>query len=123
MYAAADVLLLNQVGTVKDTVVPSKLLTYMAAGRPVLAAVNGSSQGAEILRHANGGIVVAPDDPDALVAGADALRKTPRSVLEAMATRNRRYAEQHFDQHKILAAHEQFIQELLHDSSHNAMSV
>jgi colanic acid biosynthesis glycosyl transferase WcaI len=123
MYAAADVLLLNQIGAVKDTVVPSKLLTYMAAGRPVLAAVNRSSQGAEILRQANGGIIVKPDDPDALVSGAEALLKAPKAALEAMATRNRLYAEQHFDQHKILAAHEQFIQELLHDSLQDAVSV
>jgi hypothetical protein len=33
MFAAADVLLLDQIGTVKATVIPSKLLTYMAAGR------------------------------------------------------------------------------------------
>jgi colanic acid biosynthesis glycosyl transferase WcaI len=112
-YAAADVLLLNQIGAVKDTVVPSKLLTYMAAGRPVLAAVNGSSQGAEILRRANGGIIVEPDDPDMLASGAQALLNAPKSALEAMAMRNRLYAEQHFDQHKILAAHAQFIQELL----------
>ena len=38
MYAAADVLLLNQKTAVKDAVIPSKLLTYMAAGKPVLCA-------------------------------------------------------------------------------------
>ena len=42
MFAEADVLLLNQLSAAKDTVIPSKLLTYMAAGRPVLAAVNPS---------------------------------------------------------------------------------
>ena len=40
MFAAADVLLLNQLSAAKDTAIPSKLLTNMAAGRPVLAAVN-----------------------------------------------------------------------------------
>ena len=43
MLADADILLLNQISAVKDTVIPSKLLTYMAAGRPVLAAVKPSS--------------------------------------------------------------------------------
>jgi len=33
MFASADLLLLNQVGAVKHTVIPSKLLTYMAAGK------------------------------------------------------------------------------------------
>jgi colanic acid biosynthesis glycosyl transferase WcaI len=109
MFAAADVLLLNQVASVKDTVVPSKLLTYMAAGRPVLAAVNHSSQGAEILREANGGMLVEPEDPVALVRGVKALLDASPQQLADMGMRNRAYAEQHFDQRKILAAHESFI--------------
>jgi glycosyltransferase involved in cell wall biosynthesis len=44
MFSAGDVLLLNQLAAVKNTVVPSKLLTYMSAGRPVLAAVNSASR-------------------------------------------------------------------------------
>ena len=109
MFAAADVLLLNQLASVKDTVVPSKLLTYMAAGRPVLAAVSSSSQGAEILREANGGMLVAPDDPLALVLGAEALMSAGPLALAAMGARNRAYAEKHFDQRKILAEHESLI--------------
>lgn len=40
MYATADVLLLNQAAAVEDAVIPSKLLTYMAAGRAIVAAVS-----------------------------------------------------------------------------------
>jgi colanic acid biosynthesis glycosyl transferase WcaI len=109
MLAAADVLLLNQVGSVKDAVIPSKLLTYMAAGRPVLAAVNASSQGAEILQEADGGLLVAPDDPGALARGVEMLRKLSPHVLAAMGARNRAYAEEHFDQRKILAELESFL--------------
>lgn len=106
MFASADVLLLNQVRAMKDTVIPSKLLTYMAAGRPVLAAVNQNSQAAEILRDASGGILVAPDDPGALARGAQECRAADRSTLAAFGARNRAYAEAHFDQRKIVAAHE-----------------
>lgn len=108
-FAAADVLLLNQLASIKDTVIPSKLLTYMAAGRPVLAAVNSSSQGAEILRDANGGLLVAPEDPFALVRGVEALMNATPDALAAMGQRNRSYAERHFDQRKIVAQHEAFI--------------
>jgi putative colanic acid biosynthesis glycosyltransferase WcaI len=113
MLAAADVLLLNQLSTVADTVVPSKLLMYMAAGRPVLAAVNSASQGAEIVREANGGLLVAPDDPAALLAGVDALIGAGRNELAAMGARNRAYAELEFDQRRILVQHETFILERL----------
>jgi colanic acid biosynthesis glycosyl transferase WcaI len=113
MFAAADVLLLNQVSKVKDSVVPSKLLTYMAAGRPILAAVNPSSQGAEILSDARGGLVVAPDDPEALARGTQQLSAMPVADLAVMGARNRAYAEQHFDQRKILAEHEAFMLDAL----------
>jgi len=109
MFAAADVLLLNQLASVKDTVVPSKLLTYMAAGRPVLAAVNRSSQGAEILLEANGGLLVEPEEPLALVRGVEALIDAGPGPLAAMGACNRAYAEQHFDQRTILAEHEKLI--------------
>jgi glycosyltransferase involved in cell wall biosynthesis len=109
MFAAADVLLLNQLRTVKDTVIPSKLLTYMSAGRPVLAAVNASSQGAEILLEADGGRLVAPEDPEALAAAAEWFMGLSPEQLRGYGTRNRAYAETHFDQRKILAAHEEFM--------------
>ena len=109
MFAAADVLLLNQLRTVKDTVIPSKLLTYMSAGRPVLAAVNAGSQGAEILRDADGGRLVAPEDPRALADAAAWFMELEPQQRRAFGSRNRAYAELHFDQRKILAAHEAFI--------------
>ena len=109
MFAAADVLLLNQLRAVKDTVIPSKLLTYMSAGRPVLAAVSASSQGAEILREADGGRIVAPEDPAALAEAAGWFMKLPAERVREFGARNRAYAEAHFDQRKIVAAHEDFM--------------
>lgn len=104
LYAMADVLLLCQLSTVKDSVIPSKLLTYMAAGRPVLAMVNATSQGAELLRGSTGGWLVCPEDPAALAAAAVAAEQSPR--LDEMGRNNRRYALAHFDQRKITAAQE-----------------
>ena len=109
MFAAADVLLLNQLSAVKDTVIPSKLLTYMAAGRPVLAAVNPTSQAARLLGKADGGVLVAPENPLALGEAARWFTNADPAVLAAFSTRNRTYAEQHFDQRTIIAAHERFI--------------
>jgi colanic acid biosynthesis glycosyl transferase WcaI len=109
MFAAADVLLLNQVSAVKDAVIPSKLLTYMAAGRPVIAAVNASSQGAEILQEADGGWLVVPENALRLAAAARRVVQTDVSTRGAIGRRNRAYAEAHFDQRKIVEAHEQFM--------------
>lgn len=72
VLAAADVLLLNQRREVREMSLPSKLGCYFAAGRPVLAAVSADSEaGREVLRS-EGGILVEPDQPMALL---DAVRK------------------------------------------------
>jgi putative colanic acid biosynthesis glycosyltransferase WcaI len=109
MFAAADVLLLNQIRAMKDTVIPSKLLTYMASGRPVLAAVNSQSQAADIIREAQGGRLVAPEDPEALADAARSLATESRRTLDSFGANNRAYAEEHFDQRKILKGQEQFL--------------
>lgn len=120
MFAAADVLLLNQVNAVKDTVIPSKLLTYMASGRPVLAAVNPTSQAAEIVRDADGGMLVTPEHPEALAAAARWFAGENAETLEGFGARNRAYAEEHFDQRKIVAAHEAFMLKVMSASPASA---
>jgi colanic acid biosynthesis glycosyl transferase WcaI len=108
MLASADVLLLNQLSSVKDTVIPSKLLTYMAAGRAVVAAVNEMSQSAILMREAQGGVWVESENPAALATAIRNLQYDP-SGLPEMGRRNRRFAEEHFDQKLIVQAQEAFL--------------
>jgi colanic acid biosynthesis glycosyl transferase WcaI len=113
MFAAADVLLVNQLSTVKDTLIPGKLLTYMATGRPVLVAANPASQAAQLLKDADGGMLVAPDDPEALAEAARWFATAEPDALAAFGKHNRAYAERHFDERNILAAQEQLILDTL----------
>jgi glycosyltransferase involved in cell wall biosynthesis len=115
MFADADVLLISQIGSVRDTLIPGKLLTYMAAGRPVLAAVHPDSQAAQLVRDADGGVLVAPEDAVALATAARQLAAGDRAVLDAAAARNRAYAEQHFDERRVLAAQEAFMLEAMRE--------
>jgi colanic acid biosynthesis glycosyl transferase WcaI len=114
MFSSANVLLLNQLSTVKDTVIPSKLLTYMAAGRGVLAAVSPSSQAAILLDKAQGGLLVKPEDPVALANAVKHLQAGP-DALRAMGQHNREYAEKNFDQRRVVAAQEAFLLEIVGD--------
>ena len=72
MLVATDVALVTQQKTVSDIVFPSKVVTLLASGCPVLASVNAESQVARAVRDSRGGIVVPPEDPEAL---ADAVIK------------------------------------------------
>jgi len=107
MYAAADVLLLNQIAAMEDAVIPCKLLTYMAAGRPIVAAVNENSEAARVIRRAQCGVIVPAEDPETLSTAMLALQKDPelRRVLGANA---RLYAEMHFTKASVLEAYDKF---------------
>jgi glycosyltransferase involved in cell wall biosynthesis len=76
LLAAADALLvtLSAHPTFEDFV-PSKLIDFMASGRPLILAARGES--ARIVDEADGGITVAPEDPQALADAIHALRRDP----------------------------------------------
>lgn len=71
--------------------VPSKTYSIMAAGRPVLAAVDPDTAVPRILAESGGGVAVPPDDLDAFV---DALTELLADLdeAEAMGRRGRAWA-------------------------------
>lgn len=90
LLAASDVLLVTLAAhrTFADFV-PSKLIDFMAAGKPVLLAASGES--ARLLEAAGGGIAVAPEDPQALTDAARWLIDHPEEAA-AMGARGREFA-------------------------------
>jgi colanic acid biosynthesis glycosyl transferase WcaI len=107
LLAGADALLVNQRASVGDMSLPSKLTSYFAAGRPVLAAVaRGSGTEAEIA-SAGGGVVVPAEDPDALAAAIRSLRADGHRAGE-YARRGQEYARTVLNPDEILAGYERF---------------
>ena len=106
MYAAADTLLLNQIAAMEDAVIPCKLLTYMAAGRPIVAAVNENCEAARIIRQASCGVIVPAENPEALTAVMVALRKDPE-LCRMLGANGRIYAEQHFTKASVLQTYDE----------------
>jgi colanic acid biosynthesis glycosyl transferase WcaI len=66
--AAADVLVVNEAETVAEMSAPSKLTSYFAAGRPVVAASWARSAASAELARADAGLRLDPGDPEALHA-------------------------------------------------------
>lgn len=69
--------------------VPSKTYSIMAAGRPVLAAIDAGTAVPRILSESGGGVAVPPDDPEAFLAALRDLLADP----DAAATLGRRGRE------------------------------
>jgi glycosyltransferase involved in cell wall biosynthesis len=69
--------------------VPSKMIDFMAVGRPLVLSAQGEA--ARILGAAGAGVAVPPEDPDAL---ADAIRWLSEHPVEAaeMGSRGREFA-------------------------------
>lgn len=101
ILSSADVLLLHQSANVADMVIPSKLLTYMAAGRPIVAAAARGSEAAQCVERAGCGLVVQPEDPAALAQAICRLR-SDRELGSRLGRQGRRFAEQHFARDQIL---------------------
>ncbi|MFT0876653.1 glycosyltransferase family 4 protein [Rhodopseudomonas sp. G2_2311] len=83
-------------------VIPSKVQTYLAAGRPIIAALEG--EGAEIVRSSGAGLVVPPEDCRALVDAILRLKRMPKAEQDAMGDAGRKFFREHFDPKRLAAA-------------------
>ena len=75
--------------------VPSKVLTYLCAARPLLLAVPAVNLAARIIQEENTGLTVPPAGTAEFLTAARRLFAEP-DTARAMGTRARAYAEKHF---------------------------
>lgn len=94
VLAAADVLLVNERPSDVDMRPPSKLTSYLHAGRPVVAAAPDLGGAAAQVRRSGVGVVVTPGDPAALLDAVDGLATDP-AAMAAMGAAGRAYAAEY----------------------------
>jgi colanic acid biosynthesis glycosyl transferase WcaI len=86
VLAAADVLIVNERPSVGEMALPSKLTSYRAAGRPILAAVSdGGASHRELLSSRGAAWTIPPGDPAVLATALatlaqDGVRREAMSV-------------------------------------------
>jgi hypothetical protein len=107
LLAAADICLV----TLRDvplfaTFIPSKMFEYLAAARPVIGAVTGES--AQIL-HEAGGVVVPPEDSEALATAITDLAGDP-DRRAAMGCQGRAYVERFFDRTELAGEYSKLLE-------------
>jgi glycosyltransferase involved in cell wall biosynthesis len=96
VLGSADVLLAVLEHDAGAFSVPSKVLTYLCAGRAILAAIPTANLAARLLREAGAGMVVDPLDGDAFLNAARRL-VDDSSARAGHGAAARAYAEQTFD--------------------------
>lgn len=95
MLAAADVGLIVQKQNVISFNMPSKTQVLLASGRPIVASVPATGTAARAVEQSGGGIVVAPEAPEALAAAILDLYHHPAKA-ELLGQQGRKFAEAHY---------------------------
>ena len=82
-----------------QTTYPNKVFDYLAAGRPVVLAIDGVIR--QVVEAAGAGIAVPPGNPDALAQAVQQLAQNPIQARQ-MGLSGRQYVEMHFNR-RLLA--------------------
>ena len=112
LLASSDVLLVPLDKDKSRLSVPSKLYTFMAAGRPILGLATPDSEVAAVLRDTDCGPAVSPDDAAAVAAAVRALKRSPERRREQGANA-RTHVVRHFAKDKVLRAYEELLMSMV----------
>ena len=104
--------LVTLVPGMSNSVVPSKLVGYLAAGRPVVVAADSSSEAARIVTAEKCGIAIAPGRPDLLANAVMQLRDDLRG-RESMSVSGRAFVQLHLAKAPIVDRIEQALGRLV----------
>lgn len=100
IYSCAQILVATIQADAGVFAVPSKVLSYLCVGRPIVLASPSGNLAARTVERAGAGAVVRPDDARGFAEAVIGLLRRPVEAA-ACACSARRFAEQHFDIERI----------------------
>jgi glycosyltransferase involved in cell wall biosynthesis len=96
IMAKASALLVSLTGNpIMSQTIPSKIQAYLAAGKPIVASLDG--EGARVVCEAGAGLACPAEDAVALATTVKQLRDMPREQLELMGRNANNYYQENFD--------------------------
>jgi len=108
VQAISDISVVTVAPGAEQSSVPSKVLGYMAAARPVLASAAQESETARFIVESGAGVVVPPGDSDALAQAILSLQDRA-DARRAMGERGRRYLEERLSKQHIVDRYHEFL--------------
>lgn len=117
LMAAADALLVHlRRSELSRYVIPTKTLAYLAAGRPIIMAIEGAA--ADLISEAGAGMVVAPDEPEALAAAVISLSEMSDSARAAFGERGRAYLHANLAKERVITRYEDLLRRVARENAH-----
>jgi glycosyltransferase involved in cell wall biosynthesis len=105
----ASVVLLKKTEVFK-TVIPTKMLESMACARPVILGVEGQAQ--EILQEAGAGLLIEPENADALVSAINHLAAN-RELAQELGEKGRAYILQNYSRSSTAQKYIEVLQRMI----------
>ncbi|MCB8882205.1 glycosyltransferase family 4 protein [Acidisoma cellulosilytica] len=121
VLATADVLLAILEEDAGEFAVPSKLLNYLCAGRPILLSAPGDNLATVIMEESGAGLTVTPQDASGFLESAQALHRDDAS-RQRFGQSGRAYAERHFAIEAIALRFDGIIRQTLSPAPFSAAS-
>ena len=101
LYEKADVLLVSlKAKPIFALTVPSKIQSYMASGKPILASIDG--EGARIIRESKSGLAVNAENPQQLADAVLKLYEMSAADRQTMGLAGKDYFKDHFSQDLVI---------------------
>lgn len=101
-YASADALLLSlKRDEIFAYTIPSKLQSYLAFGKPVIASLDG--EGGRVIREASAGFVSPAEDASALAENIILAEMTDKYTMESMSLSAVAYYKREFERETLLS--------------------
>lgn len=101
-FCCADALLVSlKKSNIFSKTIPSKLQSYMACGRPIIASLDGI--GAEIVKSAGVGFASPAEDAEGLASNILDFISLEDAVKKTMGLNARNYYESHFEREMLLS--------------------
>lgn len=105
LFASADALLVHlKHSTLSNLVIPGKTVAYLAAGCPIVMACNGAA--ADLVRQAKAGIVIPPEEPEAMAEAVLSLSCLSASERSVLGENGRSYIVTHYSKDRVLDNYE-----------------
>ena len=115
LIAASDACLVTlRQSDVFKTVIPTKMLEFMSCGKPIILAVEGQAR--ELLRSADAGICIQPQDPVGVVSAIRRLMSDP-DLCRRLACNGRSYIEQNLSRFKTSEAYIRVLEPIVERNS------
>ncbi len=116
VLSAADVLILPTRGAVSLAAMPSKLISYMLAARPVVALALPQSDLAQVIQGADCGWVIEPDQPQLLAETIRMVKALPEEERIRRGQAGRSYALNHLTREACVPKVIGLLEQSAHDS-------